>query len=204
MKSAPLTLVALLSGILLMGCSDSAPADSPGEAPAVDVPTFSSGLDPQRLLSSLDGDEISDACEQLFPVVTAADAELACRVVAAGESNTSDECAESVRDCLPEPSSALSQTTLRSTPGPIDCEEFTADLVEECEFPVSLLEDCVNALAQGVVPGAEAVPCSDAAEFKDIAAAEQVASENRDTAYTEICFDLLECEALVSVLLGGK
>ena len=170
----------------------------------IDVPSFSSGLDEKRMLSSLEDDEISDACDKLLPVITKADAELVCRVVAAGESTDPATCERSVSGCLPEPVAALNKTMLRSTPGTIECEKFTGELVVGCEFPVSLLEDCVNALAQGVVPGAEAVTCGQAEEFEDLSAAEQAASENRDTSYTETCFELLECEALVDALLGGK
>ncbi len=211
MKSAPIYFLPFFFGPLLVGCSDSTSEDSQAsddsqieEEPAIDVPSFVSGLDEERMLSSLVDDEISAACDRLLSVVSTADTELACRVVAAGESRDQGTCVRSVSSCLSEPEAALNKTTLRSTPGAIECEKFTGELVAGCEFPVSLLEDCVNALAQGVVPGAEALSCGQAEKFEDLSAAEQAASENRDTTYTETCFELLECKALVDALLGGK
>jgi hypothetical protein len=188
---------------LIIACSNSDPDESNEEAPPINVPAFSSGLDSNLLLSSLSSEQIASACEELSSVVTTADAEIACRVVAAGESLDAAECNQLVSSCLLEPQAALAQTNLRSTPGAIDCTDFNQELVAGCDFPVSLLEACVNSLAESVVPAAESIPCSAAADFSSVEEAQDHANENRDTSFTEVCFDLLACEALVSVLLGG-
>lgn len=160
-------------------------------------------LDADRSLSTLTDEEIRSACDQMADVFAEADVGVACQIVAAAE-QTTDAC-ERVRDeCLDDPEDALLQTTVRSTPAPVDCSIFDASLTAECDFPVSLLEDCVNALAQSVVPAADAVRCEGAAEIEDFEESHQMAVENINTDYASICFDLLECEDLVGALLSGE
>lgn len=160
-------------------------------------------LDSDRALSSLADSEIRSACDEMAAVFQAADAGVACQIVASSESTTA-ECESRRDECLEDPADALQQTTVRSTPAPVDCAIFEASLTEGCDYPVSLLEDCVNALAQSVVPAAQAIHCDEAAEIEDIEQAHATAVSNLNTDYASICFDLLECEDLVGALLSGE
>lgn len=172
------------------------------KAPAIDVPTYESGLDGTLILKDLTDEQIVGACDRIVTTVEKADVEVSCRVFGAGDSDSEDTCEASVSSCLDSPEEALEATTIRSTPAPIDCSEFSAELAAGCEHPVSLLEDCVNALATSVIPSAEAVSCDTASDWPDVKTAEMEAKANQDISFTAVCFELLECEDLVAVLLG--
>lgn len=175
--------------------------DQAGATLEVDEIVFD--LDGDRLLSTLTDEEIRSACDQMAEVFQAADEGVACQIVAAAEPSPED-CEEARDACLMDPKDALRTTTVRSAPAPVDCAIFEASLTAACDFPVSLLEDCVNALAQSVVPAAEAIACEEAAEIEDLEQSHQGAVENLNTDYASICFDLLECEDLVGALLSGE
>src|SRR5690606_27472165 len=102
-------------------------------------------------------------------------------------SESEASCATARDACLESPGDALAQTTLRAAPAPIDCEVFDSALTVGCDFPVSLLEDCANSLAQSVVPAAEAVHCSEASAILDIDAAQQLASSGKSTDFVTVC-----------------
>lgn len=186
-----------------MGSATGGESGGVTEAPKIDIPTYSSGLDSSLILADLSDEQIVGACDRIVEVVTEADSEVSCRVVAAGEAESADECGAAVGTCLDSPGDALAATTIRSTPAPIDCSEFNAELAAGCEHPVSLLEDCVNALATSVIPAAAAVSCDTASEWPDVKKAEMEAKANQGIDYVTVCFELLECEDLVSVLLGS-
>jgi hypothetical protein len=109
-----------------------------------------------------------------------------------------------VETCLEEPTAALSTTTVRTTPAPIDCALFDASLTASCDHTVATLEECANALAQSVVPAADAVRCETAMDFPDVEAADEAAKLEKGTDFAAICEPLLECGALVSALLTGS
>jgi hypothetical protein len=170
---------------------------------ALEVATISFDLDQDRALSSLTDEEIRAACDEMAVVFRAADEGVACQIVAASEATT--EACESSRDaCLADPDDALQETTVRSAPAPVDCSIFEARLTAACDFPVSLLEDCVNALAQSVVPAAQAAHCENASEIEDVAEAHGLAVDHLNTDYASVCFELLQCEDLVGALLSGE
>lgn len=175
--------------------------DDGGSGAALVVQEIAFDLDADRALSSLTDEEIRSACDEMAAVFVAADAGVACQIVAASE-GTTDECENSRDACLKDPEDALQQTTVRSAPAPVDCSIFEASLVSGCDHSVSLLLDCVNALAHSVVPAAQANHCDEASSIADVEHAHELAVENLDTNYGSICFDLLECEALVGALLS--
>jgi hypothetical protein len=192
---------ALAAGVAFFGCSGGEGEEDSSD-PALVVAKIEFDLDRDRLLSSLSDQEIQDACGVMARVIQIADEGVACQIVAAAED--SEKLCTTTRDaCLESSTEALSQTTLRATPAPIDCDVFDSALTVGCDFPVSLLEDCANSLAQSVVPAAEAVDCSEASEISNLSAAEQLAAANKATDFVTVCLDLLACESLVGALLGG-
>lgn len=205
--------VVLLFGLLgcFAGCGsdeEESPAksgdgDGDSVASTFEVEEIVFDLGGERSLTTLTDQEIRGACETMADVFDSADAGVACQIVAAAEADE-DACEAKLQDCLQDPEDALEQTSVRSAPAPVDCSVFNVELTEECDHPVSLLEDCVNALAQSVVPAAEAVDCGNAAGFEDIDAAHAEAAMNKSPDFVSICIDLLECEALVGALLSDE
>ncbi len=183
--------------------ASSGSGDGDASGPTFDVEQIEFDLDDERSLSSLTDEEIRGACESMAAVFEQADSGVSCRIVAAAEADARS-CSSELEDCLEDPDEALEQTSVRSAPAPVDCTVFSAELTEDCDHPVSLLEDCVNALALSVVPAAEAVDCDKADQFQDVEEAHAEAALNQGTDFVSICFDLLECETLVEALLSPE
>ena len=196
------TTLALFSAATAVACSSDEPEPTK-RAATLEIQEFSFDLDGDRLLSSLTDKEVGDACSGLAAAVNDADEQVSCQIVASGESSGQVECETSLSDCRENPADVVAKTSVRSTPAPIDCSVFDASLTAGCDFPLTLLEDCVNAMAQSVVPAAEAVSCSSAGELADVGAADESAGLNRGYDFVVVCADLLECETLVSVLLDA-
>lgn len=178
---------------------------SPGQdEPVLVVADVDFELDAERLLSSLTDAEIVSACEQMAEVMESGDVGVACQIDAAGSSDSKEACADAREACQDDPSGALSETTVRTTPAPINCEIFSASLTVGCEHTVGELETCATALAQSVVPAAEAVSCEEARDFASTEEANEAAKLAKATDFVGICEPLLECEALVGALLTGE
>lgn len=199
-------LAAILGWAVACGAADDKSDESAGDgdesSAALHVSSIRFDLEGDRQLSSLTDEEIRNACDAMATVFVAADVGVACQIVAASEATTA-ECESHRDECLNDPEDALRQTTVRSTPAPLDCSIFEASLTEGCDYPVSLLEDCVNALAQSVVPAAQAIHCDEASEIEDVEQAHMTAVSSLNSEYASICFELLECEDLVGALLSG-
>jgi hypothetical protein len=200
-KSTSLFIVAAL---FTYACGSSSDDESKAPAAALVVEAIKFDLVGERLLSDLNDEEIQTACEEMAGIMRSADEGVACQIAAASSSESEGDC-ESERDtCLDAPTEALGWTGVSTSPAPIDCSKFEAALTTDCDYPVSTLEDCVNAMAQSVVPSAEAVSCSNAADIADLNGANEAATNAVNTDYINICLDLLACESLVGALLGGE
>lgn len=172
--------------------------------PALVLPDVEFQLEADRLLSSLTDEEIVSACEAMAGIMAAGDEGVACQIEASGSSDAQEECDDAREACLEDPTGALDQTSVRTTPAPINCEIFDATLTEGCQHTVGKLEDCANALAQSVVPAAQVVSCEEAGDFSSVQEANEAAKLAKATDFIAICEPLLQCEALVGALLTGE
>lgn len=188
-----------------VACGDSEPSDgeTKAESPIV-LEEIQFDLAGDRLLSSLSDEEIVAACGKLAAGIESADEAIACRVVAVGEADDVDACVEAREDCLSAPGDAGSEVTISSSPAPISCSAFNAALTEGCDYPVSLLLDCANALADSVVPSGDAVSCENAGDFSSVTEANKAALDSQGIGFVEVCLDLVACEALVQALFEGS
>lgn len=202
MNQKCLLLLTLTVTFVACGSKDDPEAGDPSTP--LGVPTIDFAVMDDRLLSSLSDEEIVDACAVMADAMKIGDEGVSCRIQAAGTTSSLAECNAAVETCLQDPAMALSNTAIRTTPAPIDCSSFDASLTTSCDHTVEKLEDCANALAESVVPAADAVRCESAADFSDVDAAEEAAKLEKGTAFADICAPLLECEALVSALLTGN
>lgn len=187
--------------ILFLGCKDDDASSDPD--PGLSIPPLDFGLDEGRLLSSLSDEEIGQACQQMAATMAVGDEGIACRIQAVGESDSKEECVEAHDACIEDPATALASTTFRTTPAPIDCSIFSAELTIGCDHSVKTLQDCADGLANSVVSSAEVVTCDEPDAFSNMEDAESAAREAADFGYISICEPLLECETLVAALLTG-
>ncbi len=199
----------LFPAFLALGCgAGGGEDDSDGDgAPSGDKPielqeiTFD--LDGDRMLSSLSDEEIVGACDELASGVVSADEQIACRVVAAGENDDPAACAEAREVCLENPGAVRDSVTISASPAPINCSVFNAELTVGCDYPVSLLLACANALASSVISSGDAVSCQDAASFSSVEEANKAALDNQGVEFVGVCLELESCEALVQALISG-